>query len=209
MCCAVLSCFSCVQLCDPMDGRLPGPSVHGILQARILECVAVSFCRRSSWPRDWTHVSLISPRLAGRIFNNIVLEKWQPAYYYINSCSWVCVLSHVQLFVTSWTVTCQAPLSMGFPSKSIGVGCHVLLQEIFLTWGSNPRLLHLLHWQEGSLPLVPPVKPCINFPLLQYLHCFYPLFVYLYIFWPLCPACGILVPQPGIKSGPSAVNAES
>ena len=45
--------FSCIQLfCDPMDCRLPGSSVHGILQARILEWVA-DFSRGSSWPRDW------------------------------------------------------------------------------------------------------------------------------------------------------------
>ena len=40
--------------------------------------------------------------------------------------------------------------------KDTGVGCHALLQGIFLTQGSNPCLLHLLHWQVGSLPLTPP-----------------------------------------------------
>ena len=49
---------SCPTLCDPMDCSLPGSSVHGIFQARILELVAISFCR-SSWPRDWTLVSCI------------------------------------------------------------------------------------------------------------------------------------------------------
>ena len=39
-----------------------------------------------------------------------------------------------------------------FPGKNIGVGCHFLLQGIFPTQGSNLRLLHLLHWQVGSLP---------------------------------------------------------
>ena len=39
----------------------------------------------------------------------------------------------------------------------MGMGCHFLLQGIFLTQGSNPCLLHLLHWQPG--PLVPPGKP--------------------------------------------------
>ena len=41
-------------LCDPMDCSPPGSSVHRISQARILEWVAISFCRRSSQPRDWT-----------------------------------------------------------------------------------------------------------------------------------------------------------
>ena len=40
--------------CDPIDYNPPGSSVHGILQARILEWVAISFSRGSSWPSDWT-----------------------------------------------------------------------------------------------------------------------------------------------------------
>ena len=39
------------------------------------------------------------------------------------------------------------------------MGCHALLQGIFPTQGSNPRLLCLLHWQVGSVPIVPPGKP--------------------------------------------------
>ena len=46
-----------------------------------------------------------------------------------------------------------------FLGKNTGVGCHFLLQGIFPTQRSNPRLLHLLHWQPCSLPLVPPGKP--------------------------------------------------
>ena len=47
------------------------------------------------------------------------------------------------------------------PGKHAGVAhlYHALLQGIFLTQGANPRLLCLLHWQEGSSPLVPPGKP--------------------------------------------------
>ena len=45
------------------------------------------------------------------------------------------------------------------PGKNTGVGCHFLLQGIFPTQVSNPCLLSLLHWQAGSLPLVPPGKP--------------------------------------------------
>ena len=44
------------------------------------------------------------------------------------------------------------------PDKSAGVGCHALLQGIFLTQGSNSCLLHFLHWQAGSLPLALPGK---------------------------------------------------
>ena len=55
---------SCLILCDPMDCSLPGSSVHGILQARILEWAAMPSSRASSQPRDWTQVSCI----AGRFF---------------------------------------------------------------------------------------------------------------------------------------------
>ena len=44
------------------------------------------------------------------------------------------------------------------PGENTGVGCHFLLQGIFLTQRSNPHLLHFLHWQAGSLPLLPPGK---------------------------------------------------
>ena len=56
---------SCPTLCDPVDCSLPSSSVHGILQARILEWVAISFSRGSSQPRDRTWVS----RIGGRRFN--------------------------------------------------------------------------------------------------------------------------------------------
>ena len=55
---------SCPTLCNPMDCSLPGSSIHGIFQARVLEWVAISFSRRSSRPRDRTQVSCI----AGRCF---------------------------------------------------------------------------------------------------------------------------------------------
>ena len=51
---AAKSLQSCLTLCDPMDNSPPGSSVHGILQARILEWVAVPSSRGSSQPRDWT-----------------------------------------------------------------------------------------------------------------------------------------------------------
>ena len=52
----------CPTLCDPMDCSLPGSSLHGILQARVLEWVAISFFRRSSQPRDRTQVFHIPGR---------------------------------------------------------------------------------------------------------------------------------------------------
>ena len=50
----------CLTLRNPMDCSPPGSSVHGILQARILEWVAIPFSRGSSWPKNWTQVSWIA-----------------------------------------------------------------------------------------------------------------------------------------------------
>ena len=61
----MLLLLQCLTLCDPMDSSLPGSSVHGISQPRILEWVAVSFFRISSWPKDRIHISF----LAGKFFN--------------------------------------------------------------------------------------------------------------------------------------------
>ena len=55
---------SCPTLYNPMDCSLPGSSVHGILQARIQEWIAISFSKASSQPRDRTWVS----HIAGRFF---------------------------------------------------------------------------------------------------------------------------------------------
>ena len=60
----LLSCFSHVWLCNPMDCSLPGFSVHGVFQARILKWVAIPFSRRSSQPGHQTQVL----HTAGRFF---------------------------------------------------------------------------------------------------------------------------------------------
>ena len=117
----------CLTLCEPMDCSPPGSSVHGILQATILEWIAISFSRGSSPLRDWTWVSLV----AGRFFtlpsgkSNIrmlsTVNQGRSVYRLPSSFSSfkntkvkVKLLSHVQIFVIPWTVVYQAPLSMGF-----------------------------------------------------------------------------------------------
>ena len=56
-CCCCVVAQSSPTLCNPTDCGLPGSSVRGISQARILDWVAISFSRGSSWPRDQTRVS--------------------------------------------------------------------------------------------------------------------------------------------------------
>ena len=83
---------SCPTLCHSIDGSPPGSVISGILQARILEWVAISFS--NAWKRK------------------VKVES----------------LSRVWLLETPWTAAYQTPLSMDFPGKSTGVGCHCLLR---------------------------------------------------------------------------------
>ena len=76
----------CPNLCDPMDYSLPGSSVHGILQARILEWVAIPSSRASFWPTDQTCV-FCGSWIAGEFFTaeplgkprQILAYHWSPA----------------------------------------------------------------------------------------------------------------------------------
>ena len=67
----VLVAKLCPTPCDPMHCSAPGSSVHGLLQARVLEWVAIPFSRGSSQPRDGSQVSCI----AGRFFT--VSASWE------------------------------------------------------------------------------------------------------------------------------------
>ena len=70
---------SCPALCNPMDYSPPGSSVHGILQARKLEWVAIPSSKGSSQPRDQTRVSLTAPTLAGRFFTTST--TWEAPFF--------------------------------------------------------------------------------------------------------------------------------
>ena len=88
---------------------LSGSSVHGILQARILEWVAISFSRGSSRPRDWTHVSCI----AGRLFTNE-----PPGKSFISEYSWLIMWQ----FQLSHTHTCIHSLPKSPAIQAGGAG---------------------------------------------------------------------------------------
>ena len=68
----MLNRFSRARLCDTMDYNPPGFSVHGILQARILEWIVMPSSRGSFWPRDRTHVSYVS--CIGR---HVLYHQWR------------------------------------------------------------------------------------------------------------------------------------
>ena len=75
----------CLILCNTMDCNLPGSSIHAILQARILEWIAMSYSRESFVARDRTYVSM-STALAGSFFTiNTTWEAWIPQYIINNN----------------------------------------------------------------------------------------------------------------------------
>ena len=105
----VLVTQACQTLCDPMDCTQPGSSVHGLLQARILEWVAISFSRGSSQPRDGTGVSCI----AGRSFYVFVTlgVEWYPS-----PLTWLQILRRIigitfSLLLFIWIITAFAEFS--------------------------------------------------------------------------------------------------
>ena len=102
-----LRCFhiqSSLTLCDPMDSNLPVSSVHGILQAGMLEWVAIPFSRGSSRPRDWTQVSCIADSLLSEPPGKPFWIHWISRYFLSMSSSfspwdpWGSCFLHVSCF---------------------------------------------------------------------------------------------------------------
>ena len=125
----MLSCFSRVQLfCNSMDCNPPGFSIQGILQARILEWVAMPSSRGSFQPRDRTWVSCLVSR------------------FLTTSATCCCCCCQVASVVSHSVRPHRQQLTRLYPwdspGKNTGVGCPFLLQGIFPTQGSNPGLPH-------------------------------------------------------------------
>ena len=125
----------CLTLCDLMDCSLPGSSVHGIFQVRILEWVVISFSRGTSWPRDQTQVS----HIVGRRFT-----------------IWATRETHIQALPGSNTFTKQAlPGSNTFTNQE--------LEWVGQSWcvcteGRETELLNHTHMSKSHscvFPLMP------------------------------------------------------
>ena len=132
------------------DSATSGSYIHGILQARILEWVAVSSSRGSSWPRDQTHFLCVSC-IPGRFF---IVEQLGKPNIKITHLYWtyVCVQLLQSCLILCDPMDCSPWLLCPWdsPGKNTRVGCCFLLQGIFLTQGPNLHLLHLLHYQADS-----------------------------------------------------------
>ena len=107
----VLISQSCPTLCDPMDCGLPGFSVHGILQARILEWVAIPFSRGTSQPRDQTLVTCIT----GRFFTVWATGK---------SCLHVLAIVNIAIMNIGVHVYFSIVVFSGYMASSVVVGSY-------------------------------------------------------------------------------------
>ena len=90
-------------------------------------------------------------------------EGFHPSSILVHAC--VCAQSLQSCLTLCDPTDCILPdfsVHRSSPGKNTGVGCHALLEGIFLTQGSNLHLLRLLHLQAGSLPLVPPGFSTLN-----------------------------------------------
>ena len=124
-----------------MSDSQPGFFVQGISRARILEWVASSSCKGSFLPRDWTRISCIGRWILYHC------TPWEaPDTINVSVCS-VALATSDSLWPRE-PQPARLPCPWDFPSKNTGVGFHALLQEIFLTQGLNPSLLHLLNFRH-------------------------------------------------------------
>ena len=109
------------------------------------------------WNSEWVPLPLI--HRTGKRWHGAAKDI--PTNPFTSVLEWISSLhaaKSLQLCLTLWTVARQAPLFMGFSMQEYwnGLLCPPPGDP---TQGSNPLLLHLLHWQAGSLPLAPPGKP--------------------------------------------------
>ena len=159
---------SCLTLCNFMDYSLPGSSVHGILQARILEWVVMPSFRESSRPRDWIHVSCVSCT-EDKFFTTEPSGKSS-----INLHAWFLSQCHIFLI----TIVLQCSLKLGsmisldlyfctrllwlfgvyvlqadfrtICSNSMEEAVNVLIYMVFNLWNALSRFYHL---KSISLPI--------------------------------------------------------
>ena len=114
-CCTKLLQF-CPTFWDPMDCSLPDSSVHRILQARILEWVAMSFFRGSSWFRDWTCVSYVY----------VVVVVQSPSCVWLTATLWTAARQVTLSFTTSLSLLKVMSIESVMPSNHF-ILCHPLL----------------------------------------------------------------------------------
>ena len=126
----LMQCIQCVQplklcpaLCNPMDGSPPDSTVHGTFQARILEGLAISFSRGSSWPKDWTCVSSIGKWILYQ------RTTWEAQVIYV----------YIHIFVCIYVCTLIWPGIFWHPKTANKVDYHVFTRYILCSFTQTPN----------------------------------------------------------------------
>ena len=141
---------------QPTPVFLPGES-HG--QRSLAGYSPYRGHKSQTWLSDYTTTTTKKTFDKSRCFHSSWLcirgMKGRVVINYLNQLKLPCgcVLSYVWLFRFHGLKLTRFLYPWDFPGKNTGEGCHFFLQQIFLTKGSNPCLLHLLHWQVDSLPV--------------------------------------------------------
>ena len=149
-----------LTLCDPMGCSSPGFPVHGILQARILQWVAISFSKESSRPWDRTCVSAVSCIGTRFFFTTSVTLETKSHLQQRYSCGGGGGLVNkvCPTLATPWIVALLAPLSMGFPRQEYWGGLPFPSPGDLPDPGIEPGSPAL---QVNSFPTEPPGKQCL------------------------------------------------
>ena len=140
--------LSCPTLSNPMDCSLPGFSVHGIFQARVLEWGAIA----SSPAAKETQLSGLCRHSSSLTYYWLTISEERALTVCCELCCCVCSVVSDSLQPRGLQPA-RLLCPWDFPGKNIGVGCHFLHQGIFPTQGSNPHLQGLRYGQADSLPL--------------------------------------------------------
>ena len=126
----VCVCVSCSVVSDsvtPTDCSPPGSSVRGILQARILEWVAISSCRGSSQPRDWTWIS----HIAGRFYTILATTSVLFSHSVMSDSLWPHGLQHAKL-------PCPSPTPRAYSNSCpLSRWCHPTISSSIVPFSSH------------------------------------------------------------------------
>ena len=137
--------LSHVWLCDPMDCSLPGSSIQGIFQARILEWVAISLSRGSSWPRDRTQVS----RIVGRRFTIWAAVKDLTVCFFALFCEFIISKLKKNQFIARILY----PFSLYFHFNRKCPHCIPTSLDYFKKWTKKTCLIiKLIAKEKGTFP---------------------------------------------------------
>jgi len=135
---------SCLTLCNPMNHSVPGSSVHGMLQARILECIVMPSSRGSSQPRDWTQVPDVY--LHWQMGSLALIPPGKPIKIQSGANSGLCQENcsrgwdmRKSLVILYWPL--QTPLFISFPSSLSVSLLHIWCCLIGFHWEKKKSML--------------------------------------------------------------------